>query len=104
MVFQGNPEFGVDLQPIDFAEVCRGLRRRRFPLRASPTKCGQLLEAASPSTGRRWSRRWSTRTSRRMPGHATLEQACRLPRRWSAARKTAKIIKTVFKDKIKRVI
>ena len=33
MVFLGNPEYGVELQPIDFVQFAAGLRRRRLPLR-----------------------------------------------------------------------
>ena len=30
MVFLGNPEYGCELQPIDFRRLCQGLRRHRL--------------------------------------------------------------------------
>ena len=50
MVFLGNPEYGCDLQPIDFAAVARGLRRHRLHRRTT------RRNAAAFST-RRWRRR-----------------------------------------------
>ena len=43
MVMEGNPEFGVDLQPIDFADARAGVRRGwihdRRPRKTRPTSC-----------------------------------------------------------------
>src|SRR5579864_3554684 len=43
MVFLGNPEFGVDLQPIDFAAVARACGGEGFTAE-DPAECGQLVE------------------------------------------------------------
>jgi len=43
MVFLGNPEYGVELQPIDFAAVAHACGGAGFTAE-DPGKCGQVLE------------------------------------------------------------
>jgi pyruvate dehydrogenase (quinone)/pyruvate oxidase len=43
MVFLGNPEFAVDLQPIDFAMVAQACGATGFTVE-SPTDCGRVIE------------------------------------------------------------
>jgi pyruvate dehydrogenase (quinone)/pyruvate oxidase len=43
MVFLGNPEFGVDLQPIDFAAVARACGGEGFTAE-NPADCGRIVE------------------------------------------------------------
>lgn len=73
MVFEGNPSFGVDLQPIDFAGFARACGAEGFTLWNSPIKlrpcCGRLCKLPGP----RSSRLLSTRTNRR----------CRETLRWT---------------------
>ena len=73
MVFLGNPEYGVELHPIDFvkfAEACGGVGFRcERPEEVRPALRGGVRVARS----RRSSRRSSTRSSRRMPARATLQ-------------------------------
>ena len=45
MVFLGNPEFGVDLQPIDFAKFAEACGGRGFRIE-NPSECGTLLDEA----------------------------------------------------------
>ena len=45
MVFLGNPEYGCDLQPIDFAVFARGLRRDWLHHRGSGRVRGALDQA-----------------------------------------------------------
>ena len=75
MVFLGNPEYGVELHPIDFvkfAEACGGVGFRcEKPEEVRPGAGGGVRRRRS----RRWSRRWSTRSSRRCPPQATPKQA-----------------------------
>ena len=77
MVFLGNPEYGCELQPIDFAACRPGLRRHRLHASRIPPDCGAILDQAlaAPGPGR-WSRPWSIRSSRR----------CRRRSRWSRRR------------------
>ena len=64
MVFLGNPEYGCELQPIDFAAVARGFGIAGSQLRTQPT-APRLCGRHSLTQGR-WSwMRLSTRMSRR---------------------------------------
>ena len=45
MMFFGNPEFGCDLQPIDFATVAKGMGARGFHV-ADPERCAAVLAEA----------------------------------------------------------
>jgi pyruvate dehydrogenase (quinone)/pyruvate oxidase len=45
MVYLGNPEYGVDLAPIDFVKVAEACGARGFRIE-EPGKCRDLLEAA----------------------------------------------------------
>jgi pyruvate dehydrogenase (quinone) len=50
MVFLGNPEFGCDLQPIDFAAVARGFGMKAFTL-DDPARCSDVLREALATPG-----------------------------------------------------
>lgn len=45
MVFQGNPEFGIDLHPIDFAGYARDCGGSGFTIE-DPAECGHVLDQA----------------------------------------------------------
>ena len=45
MVFLGNPEYGCDLQPIDFAAFARACGGTGFTIE-DPTECGNVLDEA----------------------------------------------------------
>jgi pyruvate dehydrogenase (quinone)/pyruvate oxidase len=50
MVFLGNPEYGVELQPIDFAAVARACGATGFSIDQA-TICGDVLEEALATPG-----------------------------------------------------
>ena len=76
MVFLGNPEYGVELQPDRLRQVRRGVRRRRGSAASDPSEVRPALrEALAVAGSRRWSRRWSIPSSRPCRAKATLEQA-----------------------------
>jgi pyruvate dehydrogenase (quinone) len=50
MVFLGNPEFGCDLSPIDFAEVARACGASGFRIE-DPAECGTILDRAFDTAG-----------------------------------------------------
>jgi pyruvate dehydrogenase (quinone) len=50
MVFLGNPEYGCDLQPIDFAAFARACGATGFTIE-DPKHCGDVLDQALASTG-----------------------------------------------------
>ena len=50
IVFLGNPEYGCDLQPIDFAAVARGFGVAAFTIE-DPASCGDILRQALATPG-----------------------------------------------------
>ena len=50
MVFLGNPEYGVKLEPIDFAAFARACGGTGFTIE-DPTKCGAILDEALNTPG-----------------------------------------------------
>jgi pyruvate dehydrogenase (quinone)/pyruvate oxidase len=50
MVFLGNPEYGCDLQPIDFAAFARACGATGFTIE-DPKHCGDVLDQALAATG-----------------------------------------------------
>jgi pyruvate dehydrogenase (quinone)/pyruvate oxidase len=50
MVFLGNPEYGVDLQPIDFAAFARACGGAGFTIE-DPAQCGAVLDRALATAG-----------------------------------------------------
>ncbi len=50
MVFLGNPEYGCDLQPVDFAGIARGFGMRGFTV-SDPAQCGEVLRQALTERG-----------------------------------------------------
>jgi pyruvate dehydrogenase (quinone)/pyruvate oxidase len=50
MVFLGNPEYGCELQPIDFAAFARACGGDGFTIE-DPARCGEILDAALATPG-----------------------------------------------------
>jgi pyruvate dehydrogenase (quinone)/pyruvate oxidase len=50
MVFLGNPEYGVELQPIDFAGVATACGTAGFSIKNAET-CGRILDQALATPG-----------------------------------------------------
>jgi pyruvate dehydrogenase (quinone)/pyruvate oxidase len=50
MVFLGNPEYGCELQPIDFAAVARAFGATGFAV-DDPAQCGSILDQALSHPG-----------------------------------------------------
>ena len=74
MVFLGNPEYGCDLQPIDFAAFARACGGAGFTIE-DPAECGAVLDEAlaAPGPGDRRGGRRSLRAAD--AAKVTLEQA-----------------------------
>ena len=66
MVFEGNPQFGVQLQPIDFAMYAKACGAAGYTL-DDPEQAEPSCARRWPSRGRRWWSAWSMPTSRRCP-------------------------------------
>jgi len=87
MALEGNPEFGVELQPIDFAGFAMNCGAAGFTIER-PEDAAATLPRRWSTRGQLSSRRSSTRTSRRCQDRSTPNRRSSSLRRWSAARRT----------------
>jgi pyruvate dehydrogenase (quinone) len=104
MVFEGNPQFGVDLQPIDFAKYAEACGAAGFTLE-DPTRAEGVLREALNHPGPALVQAVVDANEPPMPGHATLKQA------WNFAKALVRgekdrwaILKDVAKETVREVI
>jgi pyruvate dehydrogenase (quinone) len=104
MVFEGNPEFGVKLQPIDFAAYARACGAAGFTLE-DPRKVDEVYRQAFAHPGPAVIEAVVDPNEPAMPGHVTLEQAWHFAKSLIRGEKDrTQIIKTVLEDKIREVV
>lgn len=104
MVFLGNPEFGCELQPIDFAKFAAACGGDGFTV-DDPEQCGAVIEEALGTPGPAVVQAVVDPFEPPMPPKATVEQAYHFAK--SLARGTpdrSKIITTILEDKVKEMI
>ena len=104
MVFLGNPEYGCDLQPIDFAAFARACGATGFTVEA-PTRCGDVLDQALETPGPVVVEAIVDPFVPPMPPKVTIEQAARFAE--SLAKGTPnreKIALTVLSDRVREMI
>jgi pyruvate dehydrogenase (quinone)/pyruvate oxidase len=104
MVFLGNPEFGCELQPIDFAAFARACGGAGFTIE-DPGECGRVLDQALATPGPVVVEAVVDPFEPPMPAKVTLEQATKFAR--SLARgepDRSKIAWTVLSDKVRELI
>jgi pyruvate dehydrogenase (quinone) len=104
MVFEGNPEYGVDLQPIDFAGVARACGAAGFAV-DDPARVEGVLREAFAVPGPAVVEATIDPNEPPMPGHATLEQAWHFAKSLIRGEKYRKdIIKTVLENAAREVV
>ena len=104
MILEGNPEFGVELQPIDFAKVAEACGARGFTLE-HPAEAERVLREALAHKGPSLVEALVDPNEPPMPGKATTEQAVHFAKALLRGQKDAvKIIKTIALDKIREVV
>ncbi len=104
MILEGNPEFGVELQPIDFAKVAEACGARGFTLE-HPAEAERVLREALAHKGPSLVEALVDPNEPPMPGKATTEQALHFAKALLRGQKDAvKIIKTIALDKIREVV
>lgn len=104
MVLDANPEFGVDLQPINFACVARDCGIKGFNL-SNPRDADSVLRQALRSPGPALVEAVVDANEPPMPGNVSTEQALHFAEALIRGDKNAgKIIKTVLEDKVREVI
>jgi pyruvate dehydrogenase (quinone)/pyruvate oxidase len=104
MVFLGNPEYGCDLQPIDFAAVARGFGIQGFTIE-DPASCGSILQQALSTPGPVVIDAIVDPHEPPMPPKVTVDQATKLAT--SLARGTPdamKIALTIASDRVREII
>ncbi len=104
MILEGNPEFGVELQPIDFAKAAEAFGLRGYTINR-PEEAEGVLRAALDHDGPTLVQAVVDPNEPPMPGKITTEQAYKFVKSLARGQKDAmKIIETVGKDKIREVI
>jgi pyruvate dehydrogenase (quinone) len=104
MVLGGNPEFGVDLQPIDFAGVAMNCGAAGFTIENPGDAAGVLREALA-HRGPAVVQAVVDPNEPPMPGKVSTEQAIQFGKALVSGEKHAwTIIKTVLEDKVREVV
>jgi pyruvate dehydrogenase (quinone) len=104
MVFEGNPQFGVELQPIDFAAYARACGAGGYTL-SDPRQAEAVLRAAFNHEGPAVVEAVVDPNEPAMPGHITTDQAMHLAEALARGEKDrSDIIKTILADKVREVI
>jgi len=104
MVFLGNPEYGCDLQPIDFAEVAHACGAIGFSL-DDPKECGRVIDEFLNAPGPAVLQATVDQFTPPMPPKVSVEQALHFAE--SLARgepNRGKIATTALADKIRELI
>jgi pyruvate dehydrogenase (quinone) len=104
MVFLGNPEYGCDLQPIDFAAVARGFGVAGFTIE-DPATCGDILRQALTTPGPVVVDAVVDPHEPPMPPKVSLDQATKFAK--SLAKGTPdrlRVALTVASDKVREII
>ncbi|MFL5329764.1 MAG: thiamine pyrophosphate-dependent enzyme [Gemmataceae bacterium] len=104
IAFNGNPEFGVELQPIDFAMVAQACGIAGFTV-IEPAQLETVLHEAFATDGPALVEAVVDANEPPMPGHATMRQA------WHFAEamlrgdvQRSDIIKNVLKEKVRELV
>ena len=104
MILEGNPEFGVELWPIDFAKVAEACGARGFTIER-PEDAERVLREALAAGGPAVVQAIVDPQEPPMPGKATTDQAKHLVKALLRGQKDAgKIIKTIAEDQIREVV
>jgi pyruvate dehydrogenase (quinone) len=104
MVFLGNPEYGVDLQPIDFAMYARACGAEGFTIR-EPGDCGKIVEQALNTPGPVLVEAYVDPYEPPLPANITLEQAAKFAESLVRGEPDAsKIARTLLGDRIKELV
>jgi pyruvate dehydrogenase (quinone) len=104
MILEGNPEFGVELEPIDFAKVAEACGARGFTIER-PEDAERVLREALAHRGPTLVQAVVDPNEPPMPGKINTEQALKFAKSLLRGQRDAiKIVKTIAEDKIREVI
>ena len=104
MVFLGNPEYGCDLPPIDFAAVARACGGRGYTVE-DPAQCGAVLDEALAAPGPALVQAAVDPFEPPLPGKVTAEQAAKFAQALLRGEPNReKIAWTVLGDRVRELI
>jgi pyruvate dehydrogenase (quinone) len=104
MVLEGNPQFGVELQPIDFAAYAKACGAGGFTIE-KPEEVTSVLREAFAHDGPAIIEAVVDPHEPPLPGNITVKQAFKFGEALAKGEKARwKIIKTVLEDKIREVV
>jgi len=104
IVFEGNPQYGVELQPIDFAAYATAAGAAGYTIE-NPEQCETVLRQALSDPGPAVVQAVVDPNEPPMPGNVTTEQALKFAEALlKGQRKRWDIIKTVLEDKVREVV
>src|ERR1041384_404509 len=104
MVFLGNPEYGCDLSPIDFAAFARACGGSAITIE-DPKTCGSQMEEALNTPGPVLIEAVVDPFEPPMPPKITMEQAAKFAESWLRGEPNRKeIALTVFGDKVRELV
>jgi pyruvate dehydrogenase (quinone) len=104
MVFLGNPEYGCELQPIDFAAFARACGGTGFTIE-NPAECGDILDEALRAPGPAVVEAVVDPFEPPMPADITADQALKFAKSLARGQPNRmQIAGTVLKDKLKEIV
>ena len=104
MILEGNPEYGVELQPIDFAKVAEACGARGYTIER-PQDAEIVLRHAVSHSGPVVVQAVVDPNEPPMPGKVTTEQAFKFAKSLVRGQKDAvKILETIAEDQLREVI
>ena len=104
MVFLGNPEYGCDLQPIDFAAVARACGGTAYTI-DHPANCAATLDEALAVPGPVLIEAVVDPFEPPMPPSVTMEQATHFAESLAKGEPNRKkIAMTILEDKVKELV
>ncbi len=104
IVLEGNPEFGIDLQPIDFAGYAMNCGAAGFTINR-PEEAESVLREALAHRGPAVIQAVVDANEPPMPGQVTTEQAIKFAEALLKGQKEGgKILKTLLEDKFREVV
>jgi pyruvate dehydrogenase (quinone)/pyruvate oxidase len=104
IVFLGNPEYGCELQPIDFAMMARACGAAGFTI-DNPADCGRLIEEALATPGPVVVQGVVDPFEPPMPAKVTLDQAAKFAKSLLRGEPNSqKIALTILGDRIRELV
>lgn len=104
MVMEGNPEYGVELEPIDFAGIAKSCGAEGYTIE-DPEQAESILRQALKSKGPAVVQAVVDPNEPPLPGNVTSEQAFKFAESLARGEKNSwQVIKTVLEDKVREVI